>query len=72
MPKIPRTEAPPANGQVAGGLVHPLRIDAETGAIVTAVLFDPEAGAVFIVGAGAGAAGPDRDTQTVQWNGEIE
>lgn len=72
MPKTPRTEAPPVNGRLAGRAVHPLCIDAKTGAIVTAVVFDADAGAVFIVGGDASTARPDRDSHIVHWNGVIE
>lgn len=49
--KMSRTEETPG-GDVAsasGLSVHPLRIEAETGAIVSAVYFDAETGSVFIV-----------------------
>ena len=49
--KMPPTKAPP-RGNVGGatGLpVHSLRIDAETGAVVSAVYFDAETSSAFIV-----------------------
>jgi hypothetical protein len=49
MMKIRRTD-PPLDVECVGGLsVQPLRIDAETGAVISAVCFDARTQTVFIV-----------------------
>jgi hypothetical protein len=50
MVKMPRTKVPPGGdvGCATGLPVHPLCIDAKTGAVVSAVYFDAETGFVFI------------------------
>jgi hypothetical protein len=64
---IPRTKAAPGDdaGRSGGRIVQPLFIDAETGTIVKAVVFDVDTGAVFIIGSDASAAGPDVDSGIV-------
>ena len=71
---IPRTKASPGDdaGRSGGRIVQPLFIDAETGAIVKAVVFDVDTGAVFVIGSDASAAGPDVDSGIMHRNGAIE